>query len=62
MTRARGWVYLSGVIENSPLYPEMQHVIESGDRFTFTFKRPPHRDVGGESEPLPLPSLAIATP
>ncbi|MBW4527720.1 MAG: ATP-binding domain-containing protein [Phormidium tanganyikae FI6-MK23] len=61
LTRARGWVYLSGVIGDSPLYPEMRQVIESGDRFTFTFKRPPQRDVGGESDPLPLPSLATAT-
>jgi len=64
LTRARGWVYLSGVVGESPLYQEMQQVIESGDRFTFTFKRPPQRDVGGESEPLPRPvrrSAALAS-
>ncbi|MBE9152512.1 DEAD/DEAH box helicase, partial [Coleofasciculus sp. LEGE 07092] len=45
LTRARGWVSLSGV-GNYPLYEEMRRVIESGDSFTFTYKRPLKRDIG----------------
>ena len=61
LTRSRGWVCLSGVVGDSSLYQEMQQVIESGDSFTFTFKRP-QRDVGGDSEEGDLlPVLAAAT-
>ncbi|MBW4444283.1 MAG: ATP-binding domain-containing protein [Plectolyngbya sp. WJT66-NPBG17] len=60
LTRSRCWVCLSGVVGESPLYQEMEQVIESGDSFTFTFKRPPQRDVGGESEPLLRPVRRIA--
>ncbi|MEM7556311.1 MAG: ATP-binding domain-containing protein [Cyanobacteria bacterium P01_A01_bin.84] len=45
LTRSRGWANLSGV-GNYPMYNEMQAVIESGDTFTFTYKRPPKRDIG----------------
>lgn len=45
LTRARGWACLSGV-GNYPMYDEMQRVITSGDSFTFTYKRPPKRDIG----------------
>lgn len=61
LTRARGWVHLSGVKGNSPLYQEMEQVIQSGNRFTFTFKRPPQRDMGGEDALMPLLSLATVT-
>ena len=44
LTRARGWVNLSG-IGDYPLYEEMQQVIQSGTSFTFTFKRPPKREI-----------------
>ncbi|HBB34806.1 MAG TPA: DNA/RNA helicase [Cyanobacteria bacterium UBA8803] len=44
LTRARGWVSLSGV-GNYPLYEEIRRVIESGDTFTFTYKRPLKRDI-----------------
>lgn len=39
MTRARGWIYLSG-IGNFPMYEEIRQVIESRATFTFTFQRP----------------------
>ncbi len=45
LTRARGWSSLSGV-GNYPMYEEMRRVIASGDTFTFTYKRPPKRDIG----------------
>jgi uncharacterized protein YjbI with pentapeptide repeats len=44
MTRARGWAKLSGV-GTYPLYEEIRRVIQSGDTFTFTFKRPPQREI-----------------
>ena len=44
LTRARGWVNLSG-IGDYPLYEEMRRVIHSGNSFTFTFKRPPKREI-----------------
>jgi superfamily I DNA and RNA helicase len=49
LTRARGWVSLSGV-GSYPMYEEMQRVIESGDTFTFTYKRPLKRDIGDRDE------------
>ena len=39
LSRARGWVSLSGT-GHSPMYDEIQKVIESGDTFTFTYKKP----------------------
>jgi len=45
LTRARGWASLSGV-GNYPMYDEMRRVMQSGDSFTFTYKRPPKRDIG----------------
>lgn len=45
LTRTRGWASLSGV-GNYPMYDEMRQVITSGDTFTFTYKRPPNRDIG----------------
>lgn len=45
LTRARGWANLSGV-GNYPMYEEMGKVIASGESFTFTYKRPPKRDIG----------------
>ena len=47
LTRARGWASLSGV-GHYPMYAEMQQVITSGNTFTFTYKRPPKRDIGEE--------------
>lgn len=44
LTRSRAWVNISGV-GNYPLYTEMQQVIDSGDTFTFTFQRPPKREL-----------------
>jgi superfamily I DNA and RNA helicase len=44
LTRARGWVNLSG-IGAYPFYEELHSVIQSGDRFTFTY-RPPQREIG----------------
>ncbi len=52
LTRARCWVRLSG-IGNYAMYDEMQRVIDSGDTFTFTYRNPPKRDVGGETPQLP---------
>jgi superfamily I DNA and RNA helicase len=45
LTRAKGWVKLSG-IGSYPMYEEMWRVIRSGDTFTFTFRRPPQREIG----------------
>lgn len=47
LTRARGWAKLSG-IGDYPMYEEMRKVIESGNTFTFNFKRPPTRNMGEE--------------
>ena len=44
LTRARGWVKLSG-LGSYPMYEEMWRVIRSGDTFTFTFRRPPQREI-----------------
>jgi superfamily I DNA and RNA helicase len=44
LTRARGWVKVSGV-GSYPLYEEMWRVMRSGDTFTFTFRRPPQREI-----------------
>ncbi|MGK7876230.1 MAG: pentapeptide repeat-containing protein [Xenococcaceae cyanobacterium] len=44
LTRARAWVKLSG-IDAYPMYEEMHRVIQSGDTFTFTFRRPPKREI-----------------
>ena len=45
LTRARGWVSLSGV-GNYPMYAEMEQVIESKNTFNFVYKRPLKRDIG----------------
>lgn len=44
LTRAKGWVKLSGV-GSYPMYEEMWRVMRSGDTFTFTFRRPPQREI-----------------
>lgn len=44
LTRTRGWVSLSGV-GDYPMYDEMRRVIDSGDTFNFTYKRPLKRDI-----------------
>jgi superfamily I DNA and RNA helicase len=44
LTRAKSWVKFSG-IGNYPMYEEMHRVLESGDTFTFTFRRPPQREI-----------------
>ncbi|NEQ07922.1 MAG: ATP-binding domain-containing protein, partial [Moorea sp. SIO4E2] len=49
LTRARGWASVSGV-GDYPMYSEMHQVIESGDTFTFTYKRPLKRDIGDLEE------------
>lgn len=51
LTRARGWVHLSGV-GVYPMYDEMKRVIDSGDTFTFTYNKEPGRDMGSEETPL----------
>ncbi|MGB7440828.1 MAG: pentapeptide repeat-containing protein, partial [Coleofasciculaceae cyanobacterium] len=44
LTRAKGWLKLSG-IGSYLLYEEMWRVMRSGDTFTFTFRRPPQREI-----------------
>jgi superfamily I DNA and RNA helicase len=44
LTRARGWLKLSG-LGSYPMYEEMWRVMRSGDTFTFTFRRPPQREI-----------------
>jgi superfamily I DNA and RNA helicase len=44
LTRAKGWVKLSG-LGSYPMYEEMWRVMRSGDTFTFTFRRPPQREI-----------------
>lgn len=39
LTRSRGWVELSGVVGDYPFYDEVQQVINSGNRITFTIKK-----------------------
>ena len=45
LTRARGWANLSGVGDYA-MYEEIQQVMDSGDTFSFTYKRPIKRDIG----------------
>ncbi|MBW4678858.1 MAG: ATP-binding domain-containing protein [Microcoleus vaginatus WJT46-NPBG5] len=45
LTRARGWANLSGVGDYA-MYEEIQQVMDSGDTFSFTYKRPLKRDIG----------------
>lgn len=45
LTRARGWVSLSGV-GDYPLYEEISQVLESEGTFNFIYKRPLKRDIG----------------
>lgn len=49
LTRARGWANLSGV-GDYPMYEEMKRVMEAGDTFSFTYKRPLKRDIGEGEE------------
>jgi superfamily I DNA and RNA helicase len=49
LTRTRGWAVLSGV-GSYPMYEEMRQVMNSGDSFTFTYKRPLKRDIGDREE------------
>ncbi|MCU0535343.1 MAG: pentapeptide repeat-containing protein [Hydrococcus sp. Prado102] len=44
LTRARAWVKLSG-IGSYPMYEEIERVMQSEDTFTFTFQRPPKREI-----------------
>jgi superfamily I DNA and RNA helicase len=44
LTRAKEWVKLSG-IGSYPMYEEIDRVIQSKDTFTFTFHRPPKREI-----------------
>ncbi|OCQ96622.1 DNA/RNA helicase [Oscillatoriales cyanobacterium USR001] len=44
LTRAKGWLRLSG-IGAYPMYEEMWRVMESGDTFTFTFRRKAKREI-----------------
>lgn len=44
LSRARGWVSLSGVGE-SELNDEVRRVLESDGTYRFTFRRPPRRDM-----------------
>ncbi len=57
LSRARGWVNLSG-IGYYPMYDEIKQVINSGDTFTFTYKKP-RRDCGdiGTAEAIELDSI-----
>ncbi|MEM5661492.1 ATP-binding domain-containing protein [Bacillus cereus] len=50
LTRTRGWATLTGIQSTSPMYDEMRRVIESGNTFKFTFKRPPIHNVNEEEE------------
>ena len=59
LTRARGWVRLSGV-GNYPMYNEMQQVIASSNTFTFIYNKPPKRDVGEEEDVQQM--VAVAKP
>lgn len=48
LTRSMAWVHLSGIKEphtstNYLLYDEMRQVIDSGNTFSFTYRRPPKR-------------------
>ena len=44
LTRAKGWLRLSG-IGAYPMYEEMWRVMQSGDTFTFTFRRKVKREI-----------------
>jgi superfamily I DNA and RNA helicase len=45
LTRSRAWAEMSG-IGNYPLYQEIHQVIQSKETLTFTFSRPPQRQIG----------------
>ena len=55
LTRSMAWVHLSGIKDpdthtNYLLYDEMRRVIDSGDTFKFTYRRPPKRALDDGSE------------
>lgn len=47
MTRARGWVSLSGINGNYAMYDEINNVLKSGNTFTFVNK-PSRFDISHE--------------
>ncbi len=47
LTRARGWVHLSGVGEY-PFFQEINSVLENKSRFSFTYKKPTIRELNDE--------------
>jgi len=49
LTRSKAWAKLSGVGSYS-LYEEMWRVMRSGNTFTFTFRRPPQREISVTDE------------
>lgn len=48
MTRTKAWLSLSG-IGKYPMYEEMCQVISSCDTFTFSYNRPPKRDISEDT-------------
>ena len=58
LTRARGWVNLSG-IGNYPFYDEIKQVIKSKDTFTFTWKGLPKRTLSVSDRDNILTSFAL---
>ncbi|MEK5231951.1 NERD domain-containing protein [Lysinibacillus sp. FSL K6-0232] len=49
LTRSKGWAKLSG-ISHYDMYDEINHVIDSGDTFEFTFKRAPLQNINEDIE------------
>ena len=59
LSRARGWVKLSGT-GHYPMYDEMRQVLKSGDTFTFNYSKEPKRNMGSEeAEQLTLNVPAV---
>ena len=51
MTRAKGWVHISGVVRHTPFYDELKTVIEAKGRYNFQFKKAPQRDLSDRDLP-----------
>ena len=48
MTRAKGWVHISGLNNTYPFYDEFKRVIEAEGRYNFYFKKAPQRDLSDQ--------------
>lgn len=51
MTRAKGWVHISGLNRPNSFYDEFKLVMEAEGRYKFHFKKAPYRDLSDQDLP-----------